>query len=193
MKPAYPRNRAFTLIEIMLVVAIIGIALAMGMPAIYRKANPEPMTQAVQDVLEVCTQARARAILNGVAMELRIYPHTGRFEVVQAPEDADLLNANGTNAPAVGQSVRAESNSSVAGSPASPNHSPLTAQLSERVVIEMCDINFGEYKDEEMARVRFHPNGICDQLTLVLRSDNNEFKKIALEEVTGLAEVSNFK
>jgi prepilin-type N-terminal cleavage/methylation domain-containing protein len=201
MKLASPKTKAFTLIELMLVVAIIGIALAMGMPAIRRMANPDPMTKAVKDVVELCSHARARAILNGVTMELRIYPHDGRFEVAQAPEDVNLAdqdsitNADGTvtSAAAAPPPVRSEAGSDSSGASADPNQHSLSGQLSDRVVIKMCDINFGEYKDEEVGRVRFHPNGICDNFTLVLRSDKNEFKKISLEEVTGLAEVSDVK
>ena len=53
----------------------------------------------------------------------------------------------------------------------------------------MVDVNFFEYKDEEEARVRFHPNGTCDELTIVLRSEKNEFRKISLEATTSLARV----
>ena len=45
-------------------------------------------------------------------------------------------------------------------------------------------------KDEEMARVRFFPNGTCDEMTIVLHSpDNGEWHKIALEVTTSLATV----
>ena len=34
-----------------------------------------------------------------------------------------------------------------------------------------------------------YPNGTCDELTIVLRSDENEWKKLSLEVTTGLATV----
>ncbi len=37
--------------------------------------------------------------------------------------------------------------------------------------------------------MRFFPNGTCDELTLVLRSDRNEYRKISLEVTTALARV----
>src|SRR4029453_18387464 len=58
-------SRAFTLIEIMIVVAIMGIILATGSPSIYRIWKKEGMRQAVSDVVEVCSNARARAIFSG--------------------------------------------------------------------------------------------------------------------------------
>ncbi len=44
----------------------------------------------------------------------------------------------------------------------------------------MLDINLLEYKDEEIARVRFYPNGTCDELTVILQS-RGEWKKLSLE------------
>src|SRR2546423_14400471 len=57
---------AFTLIELMVVVAIIGIVITISIPTIYQQMHPESMRKAVSDVVEACSHARARAILNGV-------------------------------------------------------------------------------------------------------------------------------
>ena len=67
--------------------------------------------------------------------------------------------------------------------------SVFSASLSDHIVIEMLDVNFFEMKNEEEARVRFYPNGTSDDFTIILRSDKNEWRKITLEVVTGLAEV----
>jgi prepilin-type N-terminal cleavage/methylation domain-containing protein len=200
MKLASLKNKGFTLIELMLVVAIIGIALTIGIPAIRSMGTPDPMTQAIKDVVAACSNARARAILTGNTMELRIHPQEGRFEVAQAPEDVNLLeqigNPDGTPGGASAQQPPVEGGTGAVSAP--PRLPPelnesSSAQLSDRLGIEMCDINFKDCKDDEVALVRFHPNGICDQFVLVLRSDKHDFKKISLEEVTGLVEVSDLK
>jgi len=74
-----------------------------------------------------------------------------------------------------------------------PAPSGLSARLSEKVLIELMDINKlpHEFRDDDMARVRFFPNGTCDELTLILVSDQNERREITLEITTGLASVES--
>ena len=64
--------------------------------------------------------------------------------------------------------------------------SATSASWSENVTLEMLDVNLTEWKDTEDARVRFYPNGTSDEMTVILRSENNEFKKITLEPMTAL-------
>jgi len=166
-------RRAFTLIEIMIVVAILGIVMAMGVPAIYRVFHKESLRKAVADIVEVCSQARAQAILRGEATEVRFRPGDRR------------LGLGGVSTP-----NRAEgSDAADAGSAPAPARSGVSGQWSEGITLEMLDVNFIEYKDLEEARVRFYPNGTSDELTIVLRSDQNEYRKISLECTTGLATV----
>ena len=60
---------------------------------------------------------------------------------------------------------------------------------SDGIMLEMLDVNFIEYKDSDQARVRFYPNGTSDEMTIVLRSDQNEYRKISLECTTGMTTV----
>lgn len=66
MSPLRPARRAaFTLIEIMVVVGIFAVVLGMSAPAFFRAKRDEPMRQTVAELVEVCANARARAILGG--------------------------------------------------------------------------------------------------------------------------------
>jgi general secretion pathway protein H len=60
----FPR-RAFTLVEIMIVVAIIGLIMALSMPSLLQMIQKEGMRKAVSDVTELLGDARAQAILKG--------------------------------------------------------------------------------------------------------------------------------
>lgn len=163
----------FTLIEIMLVVGIFAIVMTMGLPAIYRMHQKEDLRKAVSDIVEVCSNARAQAILRGTIVELTI-----------RPQERLLTVAGGAGSRSAGPTEAALETAFV---PAP--RSGLAAHISDRLALEMVDVNFVEYKDEEEARVRFHPNGTCDELTIVLRSEKNEFRKISLEVTTSLAMV----
>ena len=46
------KSLAFTLIEIMIVVAIIGIVMAMGVPSVVRTMEKEGMRKAISDIVE---------------------------------------------------------------------------------------------------------------------------------------------
>jgi prepilin-type N-terminal cleavage/methylation domain-containing protein len=149
--------RAFTLIEIMVVVAIIGIIMAAGAPTLFRMLHKEGFRKSISDIVEVCTAARARAILQGTTTKVVFHPREGYCEL------------SGGAGPSGGLAH--------------------TARFDEGARVEMLDVNLNEYKDAEEAEVRFYPNGTCDEMTLILVSDKNEWRKISLEITTGLASV----
>lgn len=166
--------RAFTLIEIMVVVAIMGLILATGIPSIYRIWNKEGMRQTVSDVVEACSHARAQAILRGSPAELVFYPVERRFVVAGAASSSPQTDGD------TGLSVE---------KPAAQSGSGLAGTIGEDITIEMLDVNLLEYRESDFVRVRFFPNGTSDEMTLVLRSSKNQWRAISLEVTTGLASV----
>lgn len=162
------------MIEIMVVVGIIAIVMAMTVPFAYKVRKREAMNKAVRDVMEVCSQARAQAILQGKVTELQFYPQEKRCQVA---------GYAGEKAPA------SEESTEPGVAPLPPANSGLAARIHDAITIEMLDVNLTEYKDLDFARVRFFPNGTCDEFTLVLHSDKGEWFKIWLEITTSLANV----
>jgi prepilin-type N-terminal cleavage/methylation domain-containing protein len=176
---------AFTLIEVMVVVAIMGVVLTMGVPIVYKAWHKAPMSQAISDVIEVCSHARALAIMQGREVDVVFHPREGRLEV----------GSSATPAPARPGAPRAQTqpSSALPTSVAPAAGSGLSARLPEKILIEMMDINKlpHEFRDDDVANVRFFPNGTCDELTLILVSDQNERREITLEITTGLANVES--
>jgi prepilin-type N-terminal cleavage/methylation domain-containing protein len=147
-------RRAFTLIEIMVVVAIIGLIAAMGVPTLYHMLYREGFGKTVGDFMDLCSAARARAILQGSTAQIVFHPKERRCEIEGGgPKGA--------------------------------------VNLGDDVEIEMLDVNLLEYKDADVARVHFFPNGMSDEMTLILRSDTSEWRKISLEVTTGLASLDS--
>jgi prepilin-type N-terminal cleavage/methylation domain-containing protein len=170
MKAPVSSRSGFTLVEIMIVVAILGIVMRMGLPAIFKSVRQESLRQSVSDIVEVCSHARAQAILQGK-----------KTEVVIHPKDRQL------GVGGVGGSVARTSDFGTVGG--APGSHRAAAQWSDRLVLEMLDVNFIEHKDDDEARVCFFPNGTSDEMTIILRSEHNEYRKISLEVTTGLASV----
>ncbi|HYG36904.1 MAG TPA: type II secretion system protein [Clostridia bacterium] len=171
-------HRGFTLLEIMIVVGIMGIVLTMGVPLVYKVLHRAPMNQAVKDIVEVSSHARARAILQGKMTYLVIRPRDGRLGIEGAPAAAER---------------RTEAGDPISGPAAvsAPSGSGESATLSDRVLIQMLDINKlpHDFRDDDVAKVRFFPNGTCDELTIILVDDKGEQRAIMLEVTTGLATV----
>jgi prepilin-type N-terminal cleavage/methylation domain-containing protein len=176
ISPPPPDASGFTLIEIMIVVAIIGLIAAMGVPSILQIMRKDGMRKAVSDVMEACGDARARAILSGHTTEVVFHPAQNEFQVADAPGDAPQAPLSGAPGNDFGSTPFRAS--------AAPPKGPVT--LPPGVDITMLDINMQDYLESPVARVFFYPNGTCDELTLVLHG-GDAWQKITLEFSTALA------
>jgi len=159
----------------MIVVGIMGIVMAMSVPIVYKVWRKAPMRQAVKDIVEVFSHARARAIMQGHYMDVVIHPKQNRLEL-----------AGGGGAP----QGASEHVGEVPLAPPAATGSGLSAQLAEQVIIETLDVNMAgiEFNDADEVRIRFYPNGISDEMRMIL-FDGKDRMGIELEITTGLANV----
>jgi|SRR5208283_3925472 len=80
-KSANPlRLQAFTLIEIMIVVAIIGLMAAISAPSLLAMLQKDGMRKAVGDVTDLLGDARAQAILRDQTTEVFFRPADNRLD-----------------------------------------------------------------------------------------------------------------
>jgi len=172
---------AFTLIEIMVVVGIMGLILGTGVPIVYKVLHRAPMAEALKGIQEVCSNARAQAIMQGKEVNVIFHPRDGRLEIGSAAA------APATNTPE--QVPPANPANAV---PAAAVQSGRAARFSDHIRIDMLDINQikgHDFNHDEIAYVRFFPNGTSDELTIILSSDRGEQRGVVLEVTTGLATV----
>ncbi|HYE32388.1 MAG TPA: GspH/FimT family pseudopilin [Methylomirabilota bacterium] len=169
-------RRGFTLIEIMIVVAIMGIFLAVGIPSILRTMKRNNLTTAVQNVIDGCAFAREMAIFRGIPHEFVI--HADRSLTV---EQAKNWSAMAGGSPA----ASSEAAPAPSGSP-SKEAANYKGTLTDTVFVDALAVNFVDMNQTETdaVRVRFHPNGTSDEFTILLNSDEGQ-RLITLDIVTG--------
>ena len=81
---------AFTLIEIMIVVAILGLVAAMGVPSILQSLRKDGMRKAVSDVKDALDNARSRAIFSGQNTEVVFHPLERSIGSTVLPNGVDI-------------------------------------------------------------------------------------------------------
>jgi prepilin-type N-terminal cleavage/methylation domain-containing protein len=163
------RERGFTLIEIMVVVAIMAIVMLMSIPFVRSGLRKEALAETMRELEEVCASARRKAILQG-----------SMAEIIFRPKDRTFQVAGGSPSSGSGEAVSPDATT------APPAHSGESGRFPDELMVEMLDVNLTEYKDSEEARVRFYPNGTADELTVIAHSVRGEYFKMSLEATTGL-------
>jgi len=176
-------RRGFTLIELLMVLGLIAIFFfTLGIPAFVQaqKNKKSALRQAVLDVQTGLRSARSQAIFNQTPTEFVMRPQPGGVQLT-------VENARG---------LRNSSSAFRAGSSASGGivkSEKFAATMDPSVDIKLLDVNGVdilrlEVEDPE-ARVRFHPNGVCDDFRLVLQSPERITRLITTEVTTGIATV----
>ncbi len=173
--------RAFTLIELMVVVGIMGIIMTIAIPGVYRFVHPNPLQKGVDEVREACKNAREMAVMRGTITVLVIDLKSRTFSVQASSAPAprvDSISPDGFIAEPTPRAV----------STFEPTGAGKSYQLSDHVRIEGLGINGLDYTEDDRAEIRFYPKGTSDEFSIVLLSDNNERRNIWLDAITGYPE-----
>lgn len=163
------RLRGFTLIEMVTVMGLVALFMTIAVPAFVQIGKKAPFRQAAIDLQDGLAAARAQAILQGVSTEFVITAETGHMSI-------NRLNSQ------EGQTINQSTQVSPWG------QSKFDAYFHPEVGIELLDVNGIDQMDTSVVRVRFHPNGTCDEFAIVIKSLEGERRMIKLDIMTGRAE-----
>jgi type II secretion system protein H len=161
IRPQHHQQRGgFTLVEIIIVVMLIGMIMAWGVPTFVQTFKRKPLQQTVNDLLEATAAARAAAILTGKPAELVF--RTDRSFYVRS-------------------SAAAAADASTAGA---------AGRLDDSLELDMLNVNFINMKEQEVSEVpvKFFPNGTCEEFTITISEPGTRnMRMIRLDVITGHA------
>lgn len=185
--PSPQNNRAFTLIEVMLVTGIMLLLLGWGVPNMLRALEKHGIAKATMDVMDGCKQARALAILKGTTAEFVITDDGESYVLfVTAAPNPRLMNRGPAEAPEdmYGPDPLPGSTSRNTKS-ALEELDGFRRRLDQDIALETIDVNFIDQMAGNEARVRFFPNGTSDEFTTTILL-NDDRRIISLDPITGL-------
>ncbi len=172
-----PARRAFTLIEIMIVITIVMMVIATGIPMMSRALNKNQLSKAVNDVLEGCKLARDRAILQNRTYVFVIRAKSeNEWDMNVEPDKSNKAGGSTTT------SSPAAANSKDGGSLIAEFPRP----FGRDVAFELIYVNLVDQMGAEEARVRFFANGTADEFTLIMHVQGKR-RTIKVDIVTGAA------
>lgn len=181
----------FTLLEILLVVVIVGVAAAVAMPMFARSFRGAKLRNSVRLVLTVHRHAQTKAVLGQRYTAVLFDTRKGTLEMVdqgQAGEKKDMFFGTvGTESGAPPAQMGAVTTGADASAGETPDLKPvLERRLEEGVTIR----SFRGGQDiEDIHYVSYYPNGMCEAYQLELGDDEGRTARIRVDAVTGKAKV----
>ncbi|MDE2715015.1 MAG: prepilin-type N-terminal cleavage/methylation domain-containing protein [Verrucomicrobiota bacterium] len=163
-------NAGFTLVEMMVVVAIMGLLLGLAMLNFRAISQKEPLEKAVSDVEGLCRRARTEAIVKSRPMDLTINSGTGQLLLSTAPH---AMNSS------------------------DPETGVFTSTVQEAVVIDQTSLSPDvemeivipeDIMDSEtpgVVVIRFYPNGTAEPLQGLIVLPGEGVYTMILDPVTG--------
>lgn len=181
----------FTLLEILLVVVIIGIASAVAVPSFARSFRGAKLRASTRIVLGMHRNAQNKAVLGQRYMALLFDQRKGTLEMVDQGEperktDA-FFGAMDDSGGGMGDAMSGGEPPADAAE-AAPAMSSLTVRKLEdgiRIVAFR-----GGREIDELHYVSYYPNGMCEAFEIQIGDEENRTARIRVDAVTGKAKVA---
>lgn len=182
-------RRAFTLVEMLLVLAVLVLLAAISVPVFYRSVRDATLRSAAEQVRTEWNKAHIKAMKSGRIQVFRFQPGGRRFQIepyTAVDDTIDAVNSTSTFAPPP-----------PAPSPDSANENS-RSQLPEGIKFLE-----GMTAEEERAKaveesmgggggawsrpILFYPDGVSSDAWLVVADEHNSAIRVELRGLTGLA------
>lgn len=179
----------FTLLEILLVVVIIGVASAVAVPAFARSFRGAKLRTSTRTVLGMHRNAQTKAVLGQCYMAILFDQRKGTLELVEqgAPErktDAFFGDLGADGGGGMGDVASGGAEGAAAG--AAP-----VAQTVRKLEEGVRILSFrGGREIEDLHYVNYYPNGRCEGYEIRIGDDENREARIRVDPVTGKAKVA---
>jgi type II secretion system protein H len=94
-RPSSPRRSGYTLFELLLVLAVLGVIASVAWPSVLRMQADHELAAAVEQVRMQLASARTRAIHSGLAYQFRYEPNGRRFCTLPFEAEPELTTMPG--------------------------------------------------------------------------------------------------
>ena len=174
MNSTWHNARGFTLVEMMVVVAIMGILLGMAVINFRAINQKEPLDQAVSDVEGLCRRARSEAIVKSRPMDLTLDSSSGLLWLATAPHAVNALDSEtGLLAATVEEAVALDQAS-------------LPPEVKLEIVVPEDSM---DSETPGVVVIRFYPNGTAEPLEALMMMAGEGVYTLVLDPVIGRLKV----
>lgn len=171
-------DQAYTLIEIMVILAILGISLSVVAPLVVRGLTGTRYKAGVRDLAATFRYARSMAISYRTNVSVELDIQSGKYQV-RIYQDAMKQTTNPTPEPDYGYGDE---------TPASKPHPPRVPReriLPDGMSFGRISLNNTQFRADSHEIV-FYSKGNCTGGTIELEQNNNPYYILVLDPITGL-------
>lgn len=190
------RRHGFTLIEMLVVVAIIGICVAVSIPSFVEARRGSALRESSQTIIMTAKYARSMALLKQVDMALLVDRGGAQIELVSlsqppgAGEQDKFVEERGARLYATeGEKEDAgylTDTNELAAAPPPSIKSELVRDLAEGIIIKDLEVLTGSKRSKDVSWIFFNRNGTSSGFKLTIEDSRGSICDIEMDGISGL-------